>query len=441
MREEPEFAKRGARDDVETNAAGVSFDSMESRRVVAVGADVIPLVLFYLLFISFYVSPRNPFSLLGFELAIPVQYFVFGLTVLTTLVLILSPSLDLRGGVGSIRFVSTALLGSAGITFAFARSLEATGWSRPTLDLASMLFLVPAAYLLGLASGEIKSGMLWAFLSLFFVQFLWAFATGPNQAGVFTFYSVHSIEFGLMMATAGLVGLTLFIFSKIWYSALIPSLFLAGVFSAGSRGVLLGFFVGASLILVLSTKTSRSFVRSAFGLAGATVSGWLMANLMRAAHSNVGGVVGETIAETVADSSYPLLRTSPSGRTELWPLVMEKLPPGVAVLWGSGDSYVWFWDTTTMTHPHNLFLAYGVTGGVISLSLVGLFLAISFWEAVAKSGADYILILLAGLLALWAVHLQFNGGFGDGANLFLLAGFGLGRAARATTHLGAEIKP
>jgi hypothetical protein len=79
-----------------------------------------------------------------------------------------------------------------------------------------------------------------------------------------------------------------------------------------------------------------------------------------------------------------------------------------------------------------MLLAFGVTGGIIALLSISVFLLMAFRETVLAAAQDEYSVLFAALLALWAIHLQFSGNFGDGANIFLLAGFALGRIAASS---------
>lgn len=393
-------------------------------------SSVSPLA-FCLLFFIYYISPRNPLSPLGVESPVPVQFFVPGMVVALLFFFFL---IRIRLGLtslGSYQFFGPALLGFAGILFTFGRAWDATGWSRPTLDLLSMLMLIPAAYVIGLSSGDISRRALWVFLSLFLIQFLWALTTGPNSGGLYTFYSVHSAEFGLMMGTGAIITLTMFVSSRRWQAAVVTAIFIGGVLLAGSRGALLGLILGSAISLFFVRKDHRALGEKGFGLLAAGLGGWLVAYFSIMIH----GPGGESPGQAIAQPLSGVARTGSSGRAELWPLVLGKVPEGIQVLWGSGDSSVWFWNQSTMSHPHNLFLAFGVTGGVFGLVLVGLFLFCALWAAVYASRFDEISVLLAALLTLWGIHLQFNGGFGDGAILFLLAGFAIGRAAKMSLNL------
>lgn len=402
-------------------ASSTSGLARRGKRGGAGTGETIGSLVFLLLFFSYYVSPRSLLSPLGVDLGIPAQLLVLGLTTLVALVFALRKKLFLANGLRHTRFFIPLVAGTFGIVFTFVRSLEATGWSRPTLDLASMLLLVPLAYFSGTLATTLRPRMLWGFLSLFALQLLWALITGPNPRGAFTFHSVHSIEFGLMMGTAALVALAIYFSSPSWWLVAAPIIFIAGVIVSNSRGALLATIFGVAILLAFAASKSRRYLRVAALGGGLILGSWLVSVAFYTLHR-----APELIA------SPPLARTGSSGRADLWPSVLDKLPDGLGILWGSGDSYISFWDPTTLTHPHNMLLAFGVTGGIIALLSISVFLLMAFRETVLAAAQDEYSVLFAGLLALWAIHLQFSGNFDDGANIFLLAGFALGRIAASS---------
>jgi O-antigen ligase len=384
--------------------------------------EILGPIAFTGLFFAYYISPRSILSVVNIDNPIPAQIMVLALTFVLIITLFLTRSLLPSVYHIPIRMSVVVLAGSAGIAFTFTRSLEATLWSRPTLDLASMLLLVPLAFLAGSVSQRIVPPMLWVFVSLFVVQLLWAISSGPNERAAYSFYSVHTIEFGLMMGTATLVSLTLFLDSPRWFLLLFPIIFGAGVMISLSRGALIATICGAAIILLLEARKATDYRSVIFVVGLVPLGAWALSSLVYAQDPRIQKLASVTESGTLTQ----FFRTSDSDRWKLWQLVLDKAPSGWGILWGSGDSYV---DRgyTELSHPHNLFLTFGVTGGLIALLLIGVFLFVAFYLSVSATRHDPSSPLLAGLLALWAIHLQFNGGIGDGANLFLLAGFALGR--------------
>lgn len=382
-------------------------------------------VIFCLLFFAYYISPRSIFSLIGVQFPSPPQLGPLILSIVIVLVLLAQRNCFQVDFSRQSKFIFPLVMGSAGLIWTFIRSWEATGWSRPTLDLASMLLLLPLAFMAGLLTTQIHPQMAWIFLVPFVLQFFLALLSGPNSQGSFAFHSVHAIEFGLMMGTAVLLSLWLHLSSRSWYLVLPPTLFLAAVLVAHSRGALIATLVGVTILLALHIRSFRNSSLRGFATISFMVpSAWGLSHLVEKTTSPMESVI-----------SYGLLRADSSGRSRLWPAVLEKAPDGLAVVWGSGDAYVSLREDRPSEHPHNLLLAYGVTGGLLALILVLGLIAVSFFATLAASRSDKTSILLAAVLALWLIHLQFNGNFGDGANLFLIAGFALGRVARLRDDL------
>ncbi len=390
-------------------------------------------IVFIVLFFSYYTSPRSILSLLGIKSPVPAQLAVLAITIVLVVIFALSRNLIPKLTAKPTPIFIATLAGSIGVIFTFARSLDATLWSRPTLDLASMLLLVPVAYLSGFVSRRIGLPMLWVLLSFFFVQLLWAVITGPNHRGAFTFHSVHTIEFGLMMGTATLVSLALFLAHQRWFFLFFPIIFGTGVLISLSRGALVATICGLVIMLLLEMRRTQRYRSVLFFVGLVPLGTWASSSLLYTLDPRIRALA--FVREH--DILEQFLRTSDSDRWRLWHMVLDKAPAGWGVLWGSGDSYVDF-GREELSHPHNLFLIYGVTGGLIALLLIGIFLLIAFYSSVFASRQDPASNLLAGLLALWAIHLQFNGGIGDGANLFLLAGFALGRIAALSSQPAAN---
>lgn len=378
------------------------------------------LCLFWLI----QVSPRNLLSPFDVPSLLPPQYWLFFFSLVCLALVLVLGRAKLKRALNAFHSVP-ALLGFSGFAFTFLRSLSESGLSRSTLDLFSGLMIVPVAYLAGVFIREPVSWFWKIFLASFLPLLAFALMMGPNSVGKFTVYSVNSIEFGLLMATASIVALFLASNATSPLFLIVSSVFAMGIFLSGSRGATLAWIIALGSTLILGDRSwtvALRHMRKVALVVGMALCLTLVWENLRAREGDI----------ATFRASFSSSRGS-SRRTEIWTGVLREIWEGSNFLIGHGivDGVV----PLGRSHPHNMILLYSLVGGILAVVTILYFILGGPLRLMAKPHPGSS-VLLASLVVLWFTHLQFAGNFGEGLNLFLLAGVLWGIGASRQEHAG-----